>query len=238
MKILNNLDLNQNELQNGVIQNLATAPSNPKEGQVYHNTTTHKTFIYNGTSWIDISATPETGTTDYTDLENKPSIGGIPLSGNKTLSDLGAIPSTEKGVANGVATLDSNGLVPSTQLPSYVDDVEEYASTSAFPATGETGKIYVALDTNKTYRWGGSTYVEISQSEIHKYIGTCTGDGTTTTFTINHGLGTKDVVINIYNETDSEDIIADIVRTSTSAINVIFAEAPASGTNYKVVIIA
>lgn len=69
-----------------------------------------------------------------------------------------------KGVANGVAELDSAGKVPSSQLPSFVDDVLEYASSSAFPATGETGKIYVALDTNKTYRWGGTEYVEISES--------------------------------------------------------------------------
>ena len=68
------------------------------------------------------------------------------------------------GVANGVAGLDSNGLIPSSQLPSYVDDVLEYASLSNFPETGTTGKIYVALDTNKTYRWGGSSYTEISES--------------------------------------------------------------------------
>lgn len=71
---------------------------------------------------------------------------------------------TEMGVADGVATLDSGGKVPSAQLPSFVDDVLEYDSISAFPGTGEAGKIYVALDTNKTYRWGGSSYVEISES--------------------------------------------------------------------------
>jgi len=63
------------------------------------------------------------------------------------------------GKENGIATLDASGKVPSTQLPSYVDDVLEYDSLSAFPTTGETGKIYVALDTNYTYRWSGSTYV-------------------------------------------------------------------------------
>ena len=75
-----------------------------------------------------------------------------------------AIPSSQKGVANGVATLDNDGLVPSSQLPSYVDDVLEYSSQSDFPATGESGKIYVAKDTNKTYRWSGTGYVEISPS--------------------------------------------------------------------------
>ena len=56
------------------------------------------------------------------------------------------------------------GVVPSSQLPSYVDDVLEYANLAGFPATGEPGKIYVTLDTNRTYRWSGSAYVEISTS--------------------------------------------------------------------------
>lgn len=72
---------------------------------------------------------------------------------------------TAKGAINGVASLDSTGKVPSAQLPSYVDDVLEYADLATFPATGETGKIYVALDTSKAYRWSGSVYVEISAFE-------------------------------------------------------------------------
>ena len=54
-----------------------------------------------------------------------------------------------------------NGKVPESQLPSYVDDVLEYANSSSFPAEGEAGKIYVALNTNITYRWSGSAYVQI-----------------------------------------------------------------------------
>lgn len=69
-----------------------------------------------------------------------------------------------KGAANGVAQLDANGLVPSSQLPSYVDDVLEYSKKSSFPATGQTGKIYVDTTTNLTYRWSGSAYVQISPS--------------------------------------------------------------------------
>ena len=59
-----------------------------------------------------------------------------------------------------------NGLVPSSQLPSYVDDVLEYDGTNHFPSTGETGKIYVDTNTNKTYRWSGTQYVEISASDV------------------------------------------------------------------------
>lgn len=57
-----------------------------------------------------------------------------------------------------------DGKVPTAQLPGYVDDVVEYSGISNFPATGESGKIYVAADTNKTYRWSGTGYVEISAS--------------------------------------------------------------------------
>jgi hypothetical protein len=81
-----------------------------------------------------------------------------------TAAEVGAVPTTEKGAANGVATLGSDGKVPSAQLPAFVDDVLEYNNLAAFPATGEASKIYIAKDTNKTYRWGGSAYVVISDT--------------------------------------------------------------------------
>lgn len=77
------------------------------------------------------------------------------------------IPTSEKGAAGGVATLDNGGKVPASELPSYVDDVLEYSSRNAFPATGENGKIYVATDTNKSYRWSGSTYIELSTTAVN-----------------------------------------------------------------------
>ena len=72
------------------------------------------------------------------------------------------LDSSLKGANSGLAELDSSGKVPSSQLPSYVDDVVEVADYSSLPQTGETGKIYITLDDNKTYRWSGSAYVEIS----------------------------------------------------------------------------
>ena len=74
------------------------------------------------------------------------------------------IPATEKAANNGVATLGADGKVPASQLPSFVDDVIEAANFAALPAEGEGGKIYVTLDDNKTYRWGGTTYVIISDT--------------------------------------------------------------------------
>ena len=68
-----------------------------------------------------------------------------------------------KQAAGSYATL-VGGLVPSDQLPSYVDDILEYSSLENFPATGETGKIYVATSTNKGYRWSGTQYIEVASS--------------------------------------------------------------------------
>lgn len=106
---------------------------------------------------------------DY--IKNKPTLGSAAAASTSDFATAAqgtkadnAIPSSAKGTANGVAELDSNGLVPTSQLPSFVDDVLEYASSSGFPVPGEHGKIYVAIDTNLSYRWSGSAYVEISPS--------------------------------------------------------------------------
>jgi len=114
-------------------------------------------------------------------IDDRTSIFSLPLpNANNSLSDdvarlrsaLAAIDSalasrqaiSEKGAANGYAPLDSLGKVPSANLPSFVDDVLEVANYAALPATGETGKIYVTLDNSRTYRWGGSAYVQIHAS--------------------------------------------------------------------------
>jgi hypothetical protein len=92
------------------------------------------------------------------------------------------IPLSQKGLANGVASLDASGQVPASQLPSYVDDVlEGYYKTAdgkfykeaAYTnlITGETGKIYVSLDTNKTYRWTGTTFVYITSGAVDSVNG-------------------------------------------------------------------
>lgn len=98
----------------------------------------------------------------------------ISIDGNVISADLSSrIPNSEKGTASGVAELDANGKVPSAQLPSFVDDViEGYLYNGAFYEdsahqtliTPQDGKIYIDLTTEKTYRWSGSAYVEISAS--------------------------------------------------------------------------
>ena len=95
-------------------------------------------------------------TGSYTDLINTPA--------TPTPASIGAVAVADVGVANGVASLGSDGKVPSAQLPAYVDQIVEVANFAALPVTGTSGVIYITLDTNKEYRWGGTVYVELVSS--------------------------------------------------------------------------
>lgn len=244
MQFLSPIDLSKNELQNARIQNLATAPTSPVDGQMYYDTTlktlrvyasgiwkdalysyggqtltaddraklnaasltefgylngvtsaiqtqlngkastSHgyhvptpqtadtRKFLRNDNTWQSLPAasTSETGIVQLNDNINSTSAtqaataNAVKKAYDKANHSHPYLAASLKGAKNGVASLDENGLVPSSQLPSYVDDVLEYDKLASFPKTGESGKIYVAQDSNKTYRWSGTAYVEISAS--------------------------------------------------------------------------
>ena len=97
---------------------------------------------------------------DNTSDANKPVSNATQTALNNKLN------TSLKGAINGLAELDGTGKVPAAQLPSYVDDVLEVANFAALPGTGETGKIYVTINTGLTYRWTGTIYAEISSSKL------------------------------------------------------------------------
>lgn len=121
------------------------------------------------------------------------------------------IPLSQKGSANGVASLDANGFIPSSQLPSYVDDVLEYTSKSSFPTTGTTGKIYVDTSTNLTYRWGGTSYVEISSS-------LALGETSSTAYAGDKGKANADAIADLQSgKLDKSSVVNNLTSTSTSS---------------------
>lgn len=100
-----------------------------------------------------------------------------------------------KGVANGYAPLNGSALIDSVYLPSYVDDVIEVANFGSLPVTGETGKLYVTLDTNQVYRWTGSVYVEVS-SGVTAHSQLSLDDGTNPHGTTKTDVGLSNVTNN------------------------------------------
>lgn len=180
---------------------------------------------------VKVLATDTDYATPYTPLYN-----GSPATKkyvDDNISNLSEtyINKSQVGAANGVAGLDDTGKVPSSQLPSYVDDViEGYYYNGQFYSdsehtqeiTPETGKIYVDLDTNKTYRWGGTTYVEISQSTIHKFVKEITvTKGGSYNLSITHDLGTKDIIVSVYDE-QNKLVLTDVETFSKSTCSITF----------------
>jgi hypothetical protein len=142
------------------------------------------------------------------------------------LPSLDYIPTGQKGATNGVATLDGAGKVPATQLPSYVDDVLEYINIEGFPVSGETGKIYIALDTNKTYRWSGSVYVSFNSGAVDSVAGKI---GIVTLNASDVGLGNVD-------NKSSSTIRSEITSSNvTDALGYTPQTTLVSGTNIKTV---
>lgn len=121
-----------------------------------------------------------------------------------------------KGAPNGLASLNESGIIPSAQLPSYVDDVIEVDTFSNLPGTGESGKIYIVQDTNLTYRWSGTAYVEISKS-------LALGETSSTAYPGDKGKAT----------TDKLNRIPDKLITDTINVNQSTTEAVLNFTTYR-----
>lgn len=121
-----------------------------------------------------------------------------------------------KGASNGLASLNESGIIPSAQLPSYVDDVIEVDTFSNLPGTGESGKIYIVQDTNLTYRWSGTDYVEISKS-------LALGETSSTAYPGDKGKAT----------TDKLNRIPDKLITDTVNVNQSTTEAVLKFTTYR-----
>ncbi|SEA79197.1 hypothetical protein SAMN04487851_11439 [Prevotella sp. tc2-28] len=182
-------------------------------------TTGHETEAINVQ---DLKAALQKLKTDKIDpkVDKTTTVNGHALSGNVTVSKsdvgLGSVTNdaqvkrSEMGAASGVATLDSAGKVPSSQLPSYVDDVLEYDTKSAFPATGEGGKIYVDKSTNTSWRWSGSAYTQIKGDLA---IGTTTGTAADGKVVNDHINNTS----NPHGVTKVQVGLGDVVNTGDSA---------------------
>lgn len=121
-----------------------------------------------------------------------------------------------KGAPNGLASLNESGIIPSAQLPSYVDAVIEVDTFSNLPGTGESGKIYIVQDTNLTYRWSGTDYVEISKS-------LALGETSSTAYPGDKGKAT----------TDKLNRIPDKLITDTVNVNQSTTEAVLNFTTYR-----
>ena len=100
-------------------------------------------------------------------LQGPPGPQGVPgVPDNTAINNLQTQLNTKAGTIEVQQALSGkadlvDGVIPAAQLPSYVDDVVEYANLSLFPENGEPGKVYIDKSSNFTYRWSGTMYVPI-----------------------------------------------------------------------------
>lgn len=114
-----------------------------------------------------------------------------------------------RGAPNGLASLNESGVIPSAQLPYYVDDVTEVDTFSNLPGTGRSGKIYIVQDTNLTYRWSGTDYVEISKS-------LALGETSSTAYPGDKGKATTDVVNSLSDNLVNDVLVSQSDKNSVS----------------------
>jgi hypothetical protein len=320
LSYLTDINLNKNELQNAVIQNLATAPSSPVEGQIYYDSTVgdKSVYFYNGSAFINMSG-------DITEVVAGNGLTGGGASGSVTLNVVGGtgitanandIAITNTGVT--AATYGSSTAIPviavnaqgqitsastaaiSSSLTIAADsgsndtvtvgtDTLTFAGTSnEIETTVTNNQIQVGLpndvtvsnnlsvgnnlvvsgnlqvtgttttnnvetvstsngvifegsvaDANELTLLAGSLSadrtvtlpdatgtVALTSDITGRSFAASIGDGSNTSYTVTHNLGTKDVIVQLYDTSSNDTVFADIVRTSTSVVTVSFTSAP------------
>lgn len=170
------INLNKNELQNAIVQNLASNPSNPKPGQVYFNTTTNRFRVYTGTDWDEMG----TGGGTVTSVDASNTDGSLTISGNP-ITTSGTINIEHSNNITAVTTsgiypikVDANGHI--TETGTALGNVSTTAA-GLLPAFSSTNQSSTAVATND-YVWDATTN-KYSKLPANAFKDTTYTDGTT-----------------------------------------------------------
>jgi len=272
-KFLTPIDLNKLELQNAVIQNLATDPESAVDGQIYYNTATDRLRVYADGSWSDVGAvTSVSGTENQISVsastgslivglaENLVTPGDLTVTGNLTVSGSSTIVNAETiELADNIIVLNSNaegtptqdagieiarGDEPSVSLRwnesldkwEFTNDGTNYLEIgSASAIAGIDSRLITAESDIDALEIQVSALATASAGFTNKASANV-GNGSATSFAIDHNLGTSDVLVQVYDNATNDTVEVDIVRTNSNRVTVSFAVAPGNDA-YRVVIV-
>lgn len=313
-KFLTPIDLNRLELQNAVVQNLATDPESAVDGQIYYNTASDRLRLYANGSWSDvgkitsvsgtvneISVSASTGSITIGLAENLVTPGDLTVTGNLTVSGSTTYINTETlELADNTILLNSNASGPASENAGI--EVERGDSTNVVFRWNETSDVWEATTDGETYKTvllsGNASASDISDFDeaaqdavglmvantatvdltytdgtpelkadvnlqssnsyllsasglaldiitletqlvtdsFTKKASANVGNASGTSFAVNHNLGTRDVVVDVYDNASYDSVEVDVVRTNSNTVTVSFANAPALNA-YRVVVV-
>lgn len=245
---LHDVTLTADEI-NGIPDELDTkVDANEKLAEDKVGTFTKITFDEKGlvTKGEDLTADdiPDLSAT-YINVDQKGVAGGVATLGADGVVPAAQLPSFVDDVVELLTVSDTapdecvtgNKYFNTTDSKIYVATQENTWADEGI--TPEADKIYVTIDENMSYRWGGTKLVQIGADKLLGYNVTITGDDVTTQFPIEHNLGTRNVVVEIYEAVAPyEKVYVNVLHTSATTITLNFAQPPVTGEEYKVTILA
>lgn len=191
-KFLNDVDFNKNQLQNTVIHPSATAPSNPKQGQIYFNTTDNNIYRYDGTQWVTYQNELDTAATGTISIDSAPVAASSNLitSGGvySAIQNIPSPPVTSVNTQTGAVVLDANNInydstytvkgkidtiVASGGEPNVIEIVE--VNGTALTITDKT--VDVPVPTSAASSTAGISIADHSTADIYTVGGTASITG-------------------------------------------------------------
>ena len=143
--------------------------------------------------------------------------GNLIVSGNLTVSGTQTIVNTETiNLADNIITLNSNATGSPSENAGI--EVERGDSTNVALRWNETSDVWELTKDGTNYK----TIQTIQESNFSASI----GDGTNTGFNVDHNLGTRDVIVQLYDNSTYDTVFADVVRETVNRVTVTFAVPP------------
>jgi hypothetical protein len=221
---LNNIDLNNNEVQNFLVQKLSSAPT-AVEAMMYYNTTSDKFYGYNGTAWVDLSSGGTgdvVGPASATD-ENLVVFDGITGKLIKDSSVSLSALSTALGYIDQNVTSGSSPTFDGANITGIDADNVDIA---------DTGELYTATDVE-----GALAEVKTQANALPQIYATDIGNGTDVALVVTHSLGTRDVIVQVRDNSSPYDYIGiESEATTTDTVTIRFTVAPTSN-QYRCIVI-
>jgi hypothetical protein len=246
-RFLVDIDLSKNQLLNAVLQNLATPPSSPSEGQMYYDTTDDTAYIWDGTQWLDLAKLQNASEVPFTPTGNTLSTN-VQAAIEELQTEIDTISGSSGTGDTYVVTVAGNFFTEAVQVGDMVIAKENSANTLAkwsvvnknipdIVDASETTKGIVELATQAEVDAGTDTTRAITPATLAGSLGvtgtltsaltyTATiGDNTSTSIAVTHNIG-RPVQTQVYKVTTGEEVGCEIVNTNTNVVTLKFNIAP------------